>query len=142
MNNFFNLNSVNKKKIFKSHPAQTTTEAKLSSYSIFLITSMRIAVGACSEYETDGRSSTRQTMQYSTIWYTCSVWGVEFWGLWQQPYLWPPFWSMCTSLPLDTCSPRSLSSPTVKHCSWGLSHAPESWIMSEIRNQVKYSGEK
>lgn len=56
MNNFFNFNSVNKQKYFKSHPAQTT-EDKLSSYSIFLITSTRIAVGACSEYDTNGRSA-------------------------------------------------------------------------------------
>lgn len=47
--------SVNKQKFLKSHPAQATTEDKLSSFSIFL--SARIAVGACSEYEINGRST-------------------------------------------------------------------------------------
>lgn len=67
MNTFFNFNTANEQKFSKSHPAQTTTKDKPSSYNIFVITSMMTAITACSEYETKWGFSTRQIVQYFNI---------------------------------------------------------------------------
>lgn len=50
MNTFLNFNTANEQKFSKSHPEQTTNEDKLSIYNVFLITSMMIAITACSEW--------------------------------------------------------------------------------------------